>query len=76
MGKFTVYAGQGQGGFPCEKFDTLEEAKKHVRDHRSEAIFGILQPDGTWYQWVYTTDDRVRELVEWADKQPSETFAD
>ena len=76
MNKFTVYIGQGQGGFPCEEFDTLEEAKEHVRAHKGEAIFGIHQPDGTWYQWVPTTSDRIRELVEWADKQPPDTFED
>jgi hypothetical protein len=76
MSKFEVYAGQGQGGASCEEYDTLEEAKKCVRDHKGEASFAIYQPDGTWYQWVHTTDDRVRELIEWADKQPPGAFED
>ena len=66
--KYTVFATQGQGGGPECDFDTLEEALQYVGDHKGEASFGILYPNGTWHKWergnsVNVTDVALAELA-------------
>ena len=63
----------------------LSRALAFVRGNHDEGRFAIMLPSGEWYQSEDrtpvpvtlappTTEDRVIELVKWADRQPPETF--
>jgi hypothetical protein len=51
VGKYTVWATQGQGSMLVECMDTLSDALLYVKLHEREASHGIKYPDGSWHNW-------------------------
>jgi hypothetical protein len=59
---FEVWSSSGFGLIPGPRFRRLEDARRYVAAHKTEASFAIRSPEGTWESIVSRPPRHSREL--------------
>lgn len=64
MDKYEVWATQGQGGDHIKTFETLNKSLNYIWKHAGEASFGIILPNGEWFdQWPKKFEEKFKEVM-------------